>query len=228
MSNPYLAQALATRHCPHCHFPLFANPYDPGDAESAPGRDAWLEPFVMQVEDAFADPRGLIACAEALPLWSRAAIVGDGDRDTAAELAERRNNDRLSVSGLLHPRLADQEQRLKQCVHAAAARYVRAAGSIDLSSDLGFELLRYGPGQRYSEHADSMPGSRAVYGQRLLSAVLYLNDDYEGGELHFPRQGLTYNPKAGSLVLFPSNYCYPHASLPVRHGAKYAVVTWFV
>ena len=182
----------------------------------------------MQVEDAFVDPHGLIDCAEALPLWSRAVVVGDGDGDTLAALAERRNNDRLSVSGLLHPRLADQERKLKACVHAAAARYLRAAGSMHLRSDLGFELLRYGPGQRYTEHTDSMPGSPTVYGQRLLSAILYLNDDYEGGELHFPRQGLTYNPKAGSLVLFPSNFCYPHASRPVRRGTKYAVVTWLI
>lgn len=228
MDNPFLAHVLAVRHCPNCHFPLFANPYDPAGPGADSARDSWLDEFVMLVDDALPDPQGLIACAEALPLWSRAAVVGDGDRDTDAELATRRGNDRMAVSALVHPDLADHEQQLRASIHAAAGRYMGSRGGLRLSSDLGFELLRYGPGQGYTEHVDSMPGSSSVYGQRLLSAVLYLNDGFEGGELHFPRQGLTYNPKAGSLILFPANFCYPHASLPVRQGTKFALVTWFV
>jgi predicted 2-oxoglutarate/Fe(II)-dependent dioxygenase YbiX len=226
--NPHLLHALGTRHCPNCHFPLFANPYAPGDEGDRTAQERWLGDFVMLVDDALAAPQRLIACAEALPLWSRAAVVGDGGTDTEPEIATRRGNDRLSVTGFLHPDLTEHEQQLQRVLHQAASRYVRRIGSLKLGSDLGFELLRYGPGQRYTEHVDSMPGSASVYGQRLLSAVLYLNDDYQGGELHFPRQGLTYNPRAGSLLLFPSNFCYPHESLPIRLGTKYAVVTWFI
>ena len=228
MDNPFLAQALATRHCPACHFPLFANPYAPAGPDAGPARDSWLEEFVMLVDGALSDPRALIECAEALPLWSKAAVVGDGDRDTDAELAARRGNDRMPVSAMVHADLAEHEQRLREAIHGAAGRYLSSRAGIRLRSDLGFELLRYGPGQEYTEHVDSMAGSSSVYGQRLLSAVLYLNDGFEGGELHFPRQRLTYNPKAGSLLLFPANFCYPHASLPVRRGTKYALVTWFV
>jgi predicted 2-oxoglutarate/Fe(II)-dependent dioxygenase YbiX len=227
MINPNLAQALGTRHCPHCHFPLFSNHYAPVP-NRALGEEQWLGDFILLIRDAFPAPRRLLACAESLPLWTPAAVVGDGERDTSPEHAPRRGNDRMSISGLLHPELHEFEQMLRECIHSGIARYLTAAGNIRLSSDLGFELLRYGPGQGYSEHVDSMPGSSSIYGQRLLSALLYLNDDFEGGELHFSRQGLTYNPEAGSLVLFPSNFCFPHASLPVHKGNKYAVVTWFV
>lgn len=229
-TNRYLIEALGTRHCPHCHFPLFANPYVGTSAEVAEEhREQWLDGFVMLIEDAIDDPGRLIASAESLPLWTHAAVVGDGDHDTEAEAASRRGNDRMSISGLLHPGLADIEQRLRDSIHAGVARYLsRGGNTLQIHSDSGYELLRYEPGQQYTEHVDSMPGSASVYGQRLLSAVLYLNDDFEGGELHFPRQGLTYNPKAGSLVLFPANFCYPHASLPVGRGRKYALVTWFI
>ena len=53
----------------------------------------------------------------------------------------------------------------------------------------------------------------------------YLNDDYEGGELHFDKLGLTIKPKAGDLYLFPSSYVYSHAAMPVTSGTKYSVVT---
>ncbi len=227
MINPNLAHALGTRHCPHCHFPLFANPYAP-EPSRALGEEQWLGDFILLIRDAFPAPQQLLQCAESLPLWTPAAVVGDGGRDTAAEQAPRRGNDRMSINGLLHTELNEFELKLRDSIHSGVARYLTAAGNIRLSSDLGFELLRYGPGQRYTEHVDSMPGSSSIYGQRLLSAVLYLNDDFEGGELHFSRQGLTYNPEAGSLVVFPSNFCFPHASLPIHNGTKYAVVTWFV
>jgi predicted 2-oxoglutarate/Fe(II)-dependent dioxygenase YbiX len=53
---------------------------------------------------------------------------------------------------------------------------------------------------------------------------VYLNDDYEGGELWFPRFNLTIKPKAGDVVVFPSTYIYEHASQDMVSGTKYSVV----
>jgi hypothetical protein len=39
-----------------------------------------------------------------------------------------------------------------------------------------------------------------------ISALVYLNDKYVGGEIVFPEHNLTYKPVAGSLIIFPSNY----------------------
>jgi predicted 2-oxoglutarate/Fe(II)-dependent dioxygenase YbiX len=57
-----------------------------------------------------------------------------------------------------------------------------------------------------------------------VSAVVYLNDDYDGGEIEFPRHNLTLKPKAGDIILFPSNFVYEHASLNISSGTKYSVV----
>jgi hypothetical protein len=52
-----------------------------------------------------------------------------------------------------------------------------------------------------------------------------LINDYEGGELYFPRlDKLTYKPKKGDIAIFPSNYIYEHASLDMVEGTKYCVV----
>jgi hypothetical protein len=51
-----------------------------------------------------------------------------------------------------------------------------------------------------------------------------LNDDYEGGELYFPRFDLTIKPKKGDIIISPSNYIYEHASQDMINGTKYAVV----
>jgi predicted 2-oxoglutarate/Fe(II)-dependent dioxygenase YbiX len=54
--------------------------------------------------------------------------------------------------------------------------------------------------------------------------VLYVNDNYEGGEIYFPRFDLEVKPEAGDLVIFPSTYIYEHASKPIISGTKYAIV----
>jgi predicted 2-oxoglutarate/Fe(II)-dependent dioxygenase YbiX len=61
---------------------------------------------------------------------------------------------------------------------------------------------------------------------RALSAICYLNDDYEGGEIEFPEFKVKIKPEAGMLILFPSNFAYKHTAYPVTKGTKYALVTW--
>ena len=55
----------------------------------------------------------------------------------------------------------------------------------------------------------------------LMSAVLYLNDDYEGGELYFKNQDVLIKPEAGSVVVFPSVSPFYHESKEIISGNKY-------
>ena len=89
-----------------------------------------------------------------------------------------------------------------------------------------YELLRYTPGGFYVEHVDAIH-DHPVLGHRRLSFVLFCNDDYEGGELHFSRQGITVRPEAGSALLFPSGITHPHAVRPVLSGTRYSIVNWY-
>jgi hypothetical protein len=82
-----------------------------------------------------------------------------------------------------------------------------------------FNFVKYTPGKYFKVHNDDGP-----YYSCTVSAVFYLNDDYEGGELLFNRQGISFKPKAGDLVLFPSTFTYEHSSEPIISGNKYCVV----
>lgn len=82
-----------------------------------------------------------------------------------------------------------------------------------------FNFVKYLPGKYFKIHGDHGP-----YYACTVSAVVYLNDDYDGGELEFPRQNLIIKPEAGDIMMFPSNYVYEHASLEVFSGTKYSVV----
>lgn len=83
-----------------------------------------------------------------------------------------------------------------------------------------FNYVKYdGPGKHFAVHADHGPAYVTT-----VSAVAYLNDDYSGGELIFPRFSLTIKPEPGDLVVFPSTFIYEHSSEPILSGTKYSIV----
>lgn len=93
------------------------------------------------------------------------------------------------------------------------------------------QLLRYPVGGHYHGHADSEcwdheSGSWRRMCARDYSVVLYLNDDFEGGEFEFIDQKYRIRPEPGMLLAFPSDHRFQHAALPTRSGIRYALVSW--
>ena len=57
-----------------------------------------------------------------------------------------------------------------------------------------------------------------------------LNNDYEGGDLSFADQNneeiLKVEKQANRMIIWPSNFLFPHAVLPVTKGKRYSIVAW--
>jgi hypothetical protein len=63
--------------------------------------------------------------------------------------------------------------------------------------------------------------------QRFAVWMIYLNDDFEGGETYFPRQDIELKPKTGSLVIWPAAYTHPHHAVNNLKGTKWIATGWF-
>ena len=59
-----------------------------------------------------------------------------------------------------------------------------------------------------------------------LTSLIFLNDDYEGGE--FTLCGESLDKKKGSAVVFPSNFMFPHEVKKVISGIRYSIMTWIL
>jgi len=107
-------------------------------------------------------------------------------------------------------------EKLKLCIDD----YARYWG-INVVYYEAFNFVKYeGEGTHFNIHADHGPAYNCT-----VSAVIYINDDYEGGEIKFPRlDNYVHTPRVGDIAVFPSNYIYEHASLPMKSGTKYCVV----
>jgi len=91
-----------------------------------------------------------------------------------------------------------------------------------ITQDEGFNLLHYGISNKYDFHADS---SWSMY--RTTSILLYLNPtEYSGGETFFKHFDIKVKPEEPCIVVFPANYAYLHAALPVTEGEKFILVSW--
>lgn len=69
-------------------------------------------------------------------------------------------------------------------------------------------------------------GSRPLY-LADYSCYVYLNDDYDGGEIFFPEHGIQIKPTAGSVVMFPSGSHYMHGVKEIRKANRYTLGMYF-
>jgi predicted 2-oxoglutarate/Fe(II)-dependent dioxygenase YbiX len=102
-----------------------------------------------------------------------------------------------------------------------AEKEYMASYGVYFSDHDNYQLLKYGKGQYFTNHIDDHPQYH-----RRLSSVYYLNDNYTGGEINFPRFEISYKPKANEMIIFPSTYVYNHSVSEVTEGTRYAVASW--
>ena len=90
---------------------------------------------------------------------------------------------------------------------------------IDISVGEGYQLVKYNVGQFFAEHVDQTEDF-----PRKISAILYLNDNYEGGTITFTKINHTIKPMSNTLLIFPSTEDFEHSADPVTSGVKYVIV----
>ena len=114
-------------------------------------------------------------------------------------------------------------------IHALNRRIAAASGS-EAERGEAVQVLRYEPGQEYKAHFDFVPNAD---NQRHLTALVWLSNDYRGGETAFLRTGLEISGKRGDAIVFrnalPDGRMDPlteHAGRPVTKGTKYLYSRW--
>ena len=102
------------------------------------------------------------------------------------------------------------------------------------------QLMHYAVGQEFVPHHDfldpaaaGLAADLAQRGQRILTFLICLNEDFEGGETEFPEAGLSWRGRTGDALLFanvtPDNRPDPltlHAGRPPTRGEKWIFSQW--
>jgi prolyl 4-hydroxylase len=117
---------------------------------------------------------------------------------------------------------------------------VSAKSGLPIENQEQIHIVKYNPGGEYKEHHDFFHPDTDYYedsmkmgGQRAISCLFYLNDDFEGGETDFPTKKIRITPKTGRMLLWSSlktdgslDYESLHSGLPVISGTKWIAIIW--
>jgi prolyl 4-hydroxylase len=114
-------------------------------------------------------------------------------------------------------------------IHAINRRIAAASGT---AAEWGepLQIFRYRAGQEFKPHRDC---TGDIENQRVFTMLVYLNDDYSGGETEFLETGLKVRGATGDAVLFRNasqdgtpDLSTLHAGLPVTAGEKLLASRW--
>jgi hypothetical protein len=147
--------------------------------------------------------------------------------NTENKSAPRIGDEELDVSWATEDKLFDD---LMDITWGAIDSYVKDLNFPWMGGWHGFTRLRfnrYNEGKRMDLHCDHIQhmfdGKRK--GVPILSIVAALNNDYEGGDF-IMFEDLPIRLEAGSYLIFPSNFLYPHKVNPVTKGERNTFVSW--
>lgn len=186
-----------------------------GDPVSvAPGERISDRPQAIIFRQGFTGEECDFLRAVAEPTYEESKVIGtEGDVRTVL---------RTSDGSTLHWLVEDP------ATHALNRRLAAFTGTnVDQGEPL--HILRYRPGQEYRPHVDWLLDANP----RVLTALVYLNEDYSGGETAFVKTGLQVRGRKGDVLVFrsqgPDGGLDPlseHAGLPVTGGVKYLASRW--
>lgn len=139
-------------------------------------------------------------------------------------------NDRFIFLNSLPP----SERQAKRLMQDARARIMQRVDA-HYTPDRPFysdtiQLVRWLEGMEMPVHADNCnhhTGEPNGVPHRDFAAVVYLNDDYEGGDLVLPPLKARVVPKAGMLICFKASADHAHGVTRVTRGVRYTMPGWY-
>lgn len=98
----------------------------------------------------------------------------------------------------------------------------------EIYSDL-FQIVRWFPETEQPPHADDMTDSEGNdwFHHRHYGAILYLNDDYEGGHTFYPQHNFEVIPKSGTLAIHPGDPDHLHGVTKIKKIKRYTIASFW-
>ena len=201
-----------------------------------------LRDFIIQEKNVFSDD----LCDAIIKKFDSDDRVAQGKTGSGLNLKIKVSDD-LMIS--CYPDWEDLDKQVFDSIQKPLEDYYNNnAGAIGVRMkdyhDTGYQVQRTRKGGFYDWHTDDVTlvssstitlGENGIYygtySRRMITFIVYLNDDFRGGNTAFNVDNDTekpykIKPQKGSILMFPSNTSYLHTGLPVKSGVKYILTGW--
>lgn len=213
-------------------------PYVPDDLTIPPGMVDDIEPLMLDVADLIYVKPNFLNKEQIQTILNYALDKNTKFLKGAVEKQSNKANNKQVVEQNLQSRDVDIivntqqiQQQLNKIIKEAYQQELAKRYNVEFNFFETPHILRYQQGGHYVLHNDAddldrdkMQPKRGI--DRDFSVLVYLNDDFTGGELDFPWQNLRVIPEPGMLVAFPSDYRFIHRANPVKSGTRVSIVSW--
>jgi prolyl 4-hydroxylase len=180
-------------------------------------RQILADPSIQRVDALLSDAECAFLIELADPRMHRATIFHEGEQRFVEDPIRRSDKAGFPVVG---------EWPFVRAIN----RRIAAATGTSVECGEPLQVLRYGQDQEYRPHFDAIAG---MDNPRELTALVWLNDGYSGGETHFDDLGLSERGNSGDLLLFANTDSdgnpdprTRHSGAPVTSGVKYLASRW--
>jgi predicted 2-oxoglutarate/Fe(II)-dependent dioxygenase YbiX len=138
-------------------------------------------------------------------------------------------SDRLLWFDQIDPRATRAKAVMQQARFVIAYRIAEHFGVQGRLYSDSQQLVLWTEGHSMPVHVDNAhpDGSKHGTPHRDFAAVLYLNQEFEGGEIFFPLQGVRLKASTGLLVGFRGTAESPHGVTAVRKGERFTMPCWY-
>ena len=191
------------------------------------GWERKIKNMILEYHKALSEKDCQLLIETAEPLFERAGTLGE-NYETFDEETQTMKKYRTAENAFL-PRESRISKRIFNFIYDVADCLPSQMENIT--------VIKYNVGGEYKIHHDSFFETEEYYaditangGNRIKTALIYLNDDFTGGETTFPYLETIIKPEKGKLVIWDNmleGKIYQeghHAGLPVKTGIKYIAV----
>jgi len=91
-------------------------------------------------------------------------------------------------------------------------------------------LCRWFDGMSQPPHCDDMSnveGENLIHGHREFGSIIYLNDDYDGGETYYPDHNFKIDPISGRIAIHLSDCNHRHGVTQVKGSTRYTIASFW-
>lgn len=174
------------------------------------------DPYIALYPGLFSTVECKYLAMVAAPWLEKARVTMDG----GTQFEGMRDADSSAISHLTEDLVI---QRINRCIAAATGTCATWGEPLN--------ILRYNVGQQYRAHHDGRGSGDGT--TRIMTALIWLNEQFEGGETEFPNLNIRVRGGVGDMLVFRNVYGdgsqddrLIHAGLPVSNGVKWMASRW--
>lgn len=144
------------------------------------------------------------------------------DRPFISFISQKDNEGNATTYMHQYNGIKDIYKIIERCKEQISKSYGIAKEKIQAkATDLN--VVKWTPGTYLKLHVDDL----GYVTDNHLPVLIYLNNEYEGGEISFELHNLSIKPNTGDFIVFPGNLHYPHEVKKVLSGLRYTLPVWF-